>query len=95
MKAICLAVLATPAQEAKLDDALKHSDALHKFVTDSQTQVLVVDRTVHRGKLSVFSLIIPVSSGLTVVISVRVTFQLSEKKLFSTNADICFMLLIS
>uniref|UniRef100_A0A0K0DJN9 DHC_N1 domain-containing protein n=1 Tax=Angiostrongylus cantonensis TaxID=6313 RepID=A0A0K0DJN9_ANGCA len=45
-----LALLGTSSKDAQLEIVLEESDALVKFITDPQTHVLVVDRTIHRDQ---------------------------------------------
>ncbi|KAK6731031.1 hypothetical protein RB195_007476 [Necator americanus] len=45
-----LALLGATNHAAQLEMVLEESDAVVKFITDPQTQVLVVDRTVHRDQ---------------------------------------------
>ncbi|KAJ1368590.1 hypothetical protein KIN20_029753 [Parelaphostrongylus tenuis] len=45
-----LALLGSSTKAAQLEIVLEESDALVKFITDPQTHVLVVDRTIHRDQ---------------------------------------------
>lgn len=49
VKTAGLAILGASSHAAQLEMVLDESEAVVKFITDPQTHVLVVDRTVHRG----------------------------------------------
>ncbi|VDL67390.1 unnamed protein product [Nippostrongylus brasiliensis] len=56
VKTAGLAILGALDHAAQLELILEESEAVVKFITDPQTHVLVVDRTVHRGWFDFFSL---------------------------------------